>query len=373
MKASCVWRYRYLLFFMCICFVLLSCSNGNGKAGNLSNDGFNVEEAKPGDDGVDSISFLKLEEPERGLFACVSKLKMLDDEIYVFDKYVGGGVYVFDKDGNYKFTVGARGRAANEYVKLWDFDVNPRNIVLYDRAGRKMMWYSKDGVFSRYSTTDFLIDGFKCLEDGSFLVSIVKDQSLRRVCIADTMLNITGTLLEYDEDYVDDKVTDNLFQCAEDVILYNKPVNNYVYEFSYAGGLIRKVYFDFSEKNVPDDLMNSYQKLLKDNGKKKYTYLYDCPMKVGKAYICPIFDRGVKKVLKYDSEKKTVCLKDLENGVRSTDMILPVLVHDNMVVGWMDMSVYERIENKDELPGDIARHLEDGGKVLVYYHIKEKE
>lgn len=356
-----------ILFLACIAF---SCST---KIKNKDIDIINYAiqaDKKLKDTLVDSVKFIKLLEPETNQFSSISKIILKENYIYILDKYGSGGIFVFDKNGKFISPIGKIGRAENEYIKAWDFDVTQNGVIVYDRGGKKLLWYTKEGIFIKSKKTDFVFDGLKSLKDGNLLVALGLNEQQNEVCVVDSHIQITKTLLKFREGNKDDKITDNVFQQTGDVIIYNRPINNIVYVFDEKG--MYGCQFDFFNRNVPVQLQDSYDKFITKGGKGKYIYMYDCPIRIGQSYVFSVFCNGNKGALVYNTKLHVQTLTEWKKGMSTNDIILPLYSDGYAVYGWMDDSVYELIKDKENISDDIKNHLLHGGKVITVYYLNRE-
>ncbi|MFI3322332.1 MAG: 6-bladed beta-propeller [Rikenellaceae bacterium] len=81
---------------------------------------------------------------------------------------------VFDLDGNPIMSVGAMGKAENEYLDINGYDIAPNgDICINDLLGRKLLTFDKDGNFIK-SNRDIPTDIYhiKLIEDGKYLCGL---------------------------------------------------------------------------------------------------------------------------------------------------------------------------------------------------------
>lgn len=361
--------------FLLVVILFISCGNNSQQQSNsdieidkiqLNDDCF--DEIKTG--LIDSIRILKLNENEKSYFVSISKLMVHNDTLYVFDRFGKNLLVSFDRNGNYITTFSQKGGGPKEYVRLWDFDVDSKYVYLYDRATQKMLYYDHAGNFVKSNSTSFRGDAFVVLQNNEYLFSLAKENNNPKVCITDSTLTITKTLLSYQKEDIDDRMTDNLFQRVNNTIYYNKVVNDSVYVFSDQGDMQKCYYFKFNNRNVPDDEKQSYDKLVSSKGKEEYVYFNDCPMALNNFIVGSVFQNGNKGTFLYDTEKNKGGIKEWRaNKIELSDIILPITTTQNCVIGWMDYSVYEALSDKSMFSSELTQHLNDGGHILVFYYL----
>lgn len=370
-------NYKNISVLYCLTFILfISCKKENSgnntqctiiEATQLSDKNYDTILSET----IDSIGFLPLKENEESFFAAISKIKIAKDTIYIFDRFGKNSVIAFDKDGNFITTFGEHGNGAHEYIRLWDFDVDCNYVYLYDRSKQKMLYFTHTGTFVKENYTSFRGEAFKILKNGCMLFSLEKEENSAKLCMTDSLLKIQKVLSNYQEDELNDKITDNVFQECDNTIFYNKAVNDSVYAFSADGKPLTCYYFNLNNQNVPDPLKYSYNKLLEENGKKKYTYFYNCPIFFQGKFMGTVFHNGNKSTFLYDSYKKIGGIKEWKKGIQLSDIILPLYINSKFIASWMDYSVYEIISDKDKVPSDVIEHMENGGRVIVFHYLKK--
>jgi len=368
----------YLLGILFVLLLLGSCDGGDK---STSDTPFPVETVKLGDghyqealtELTDSVSFIPLEESEASYLSTISKIKIKGGRIFVFDKLRSNSVVSFDKNGHHVIRYGERGNGNKEYISLADFDVDENYVYLYDYVKMRMLQYRHTGEYVKARATKFRGKGFHVLGNGKFLFAMEKEDNLQKLCLVDYSMTVGKCLLTYKEEEACDKWTDNFFQSCGKDILYNDPVNDSIYIISAAGEITDCKVMDFGGYNVPNDLKLSYEKLTASDGKEKYTYLYDCPLLVKGEIVGSTFDRGGRSCILFDLDKGIGGRSEWKEGMRISDLVLPLCATKEWIVGWMDYGVYGLLGDKDNVPADVVTHLEKGGRSLIFYHLKNKK
>jgi hypothetical protein len=49
----------------------------------------------------------------------------------------------------------------------------------------------------------------------------------------------------------------------------------------------------------------------------------------------------------------------------------PLFANSKYIIGWMDINDYNRLKNKPALNSSAMAILEDGGHILIFYHLKQ--
>ncbi|MFJ1262804.1 BF3164 family lipoprotein [Capnocytophaga canis] len=323
---------------------------------------------------IEKITYLPIQEDEQFLFSELSKVIIKNDCIYILDLHQSNSLLYFSKSGNFIRKIGNQGQASDEYIRLQDFDVDDSHVYLYDRRQKKMLTYDLEGNFIESKKTPFVGKNFKVLPNQQFLFALAKGDG-KEPLLVQTSADFADqkNILNFQKEYVDDNGTPTVFQPSQEHILFNRAVNDSVFVLNKTGAIASTYVFDFGTKKVPNDLKNSYETLVEVRKENDFAYLIGAPLLIHNRYlVSEIFYEGSKATLLYDlNEYKCEITQWLPEKMHLTDIILPTAAFDNGVVGWMDIDVYDVLKEKPTLSGDLMKHLEEGGKILTFYHFKK--
>lgn len=357
--------------------LLLMCACHGAKRGDVITNDHSITEVfqLSNDDAnltlVDSVTYIPLMEDNDYLFSSISKIIVKKDKVYVFDLLGSNSLFCFDITGHFLFKIGQKGEGPQEYLKLWDFDVNDHYVYLYDISRKKMLKYDLQGDFITSRNTTFRASAFKLLDNGEVLFSFEKGEEDNILLVqTDSCFVVQKKILKYADKNCDDKITNNLFQVSGDYVFYNKPVNDTVYLFSKEdGGLVKKYIFDFEKRSVSPNLKNNYEKLVDDRVANDYVYFFDTPFVVGNRLIGSVFKGKNKGTLIYDLKTKKYHInKWIPNELSYRDITIPLFTNGRQIVSWMDDEIFECLKVKPLLTPENLRHLKEGGRLLVIYN-----
>jgi hypothetical protein len=369
---------KNLFLLFCFTILLFSCKKGSYNEISDKEENINVRNYELKKENrnilknyIDSVSFLEIKEQGGHYFSSINKLIINDDHIFIFDILGSHTLLMFNKKGDFIRQIGMKGSGPHEYAMLWDFDIDSLYIYLYDRAKQKIFKYDFDGKFCDEKKLPFRADAFKILENNKYLFSLAKENTKYRLVLTDKDFNIEKHYFPYDDKDMDDKITDNIFQETNNIIIYNKPVNDNIYVFSKYGELLEGYYFDFGSQKVPDKLRYSYEELAKKRKNENYIYYYDAPIIINNLLIGKIFCGMNKATFLYDMESEEYLIKILNtNTFDFSDICLPVFANDQYIVSWIDINIYESMKTKAVLSESMIKNLETGGRILCFHHLK---
>jgi hypothetical protein len=361
-----------ILFFVLFC---ISCSN-KAKQQDVSVEvidfySFSLQEnVFIPEEIVQDRKYIKLDDSDEALFKIISKIKLTTDRIYILDKQLRK-LIVFNADGSFLSTVGAKGQGPGEYINLTDFDVDDSgNIWFIDGRLDKLFLFNSSFRFQKDMKLPFEADIIKCLPHDRLMFGLsswnVGENSPSRIAITNTALETVSTCLTHSE-YRDDVywVSYYNFVSTENEILYNKQIDDHVYAFSPDGEL-KKIYrFDFGKRSVPD----AYKKDIEPNMGRyaSYTCLSDFVIITGDYCMGMLWDalqtktffmdRNAKRLYTCNSKTERSGLRDLAGYDNDNHRIISFLYHDN-------------IQNADLLPDDIKEWLQKDGFAICLYQLK---
>jgi len=96
------------------------------------------------EDISESIKIVPLQMTDSSIISYISDVKFDGSYLYVLDKNT---CKVFNSEGKYINSIGFKGRAINEYLYINEVFVNPKNIILFDESGKKLLTYGLDGKY----------------------------------------------------------------------------------------------------------------------------------------------------------------------------------------------------------------------------------
>lgn len=151
---------------------------------------------------IEDVTYIKLD--TSCFIGQIDEIKMHAGTYYICNK-CEGAIHRFGKDGKHIMSLKKRGRARNEYIVINDFDVSPLNgeIHIYDSSSKRIMVYTKDGVFMRAFPTDDIIRDFAVMSNGDYLI-YTPDQNgdaRRGLWKTDSVGNFKEQLVIIDEEF----------------------------------------------------------------------------------------------------------------------------------------------------------------------------
>lgn len=143
---------KYSIFFIAslILMLLFSCGKKTNNENNTTVS-VNLDNVKAiSGSVVQDVTYIPLETTDSCLIGRISKIIYRNGKFYIFDKEQNNNVTVFDKEGNYLFSVNKYGEAPGQYIEPMDMDVDEAgNIYIFDNTNQRILKFvenSSDAV-----------------------------------------------------------------------------------------------------------------------------------------------------------------------------------------------------------------------------------
>lgn len=94
---------------------------------------------------------IPLETKENCIFSHIDNFRLINDTLYIFDRFTTKSIYLFSKEGKFLNKICKIGRGPGEYLMPSDFDIdeNERNILIFDYQIGKLNYYDYQGSFQK--------------------------------------------------------------------------------------------------------------------------------------------------------------------------------------------------------------------------------
>jgi hypothetical protein len=137
-------------------------------------------------DIIDNMRYIALETTDLSLLSQIGNtIIQKNGYFFIRDRHK---LYMFDNNGKYIRQIGSMGQGPDEYVRLYNFDVDNNNIYLYDGTRKQILIYDyynqllKKLQIQLSGTTTGITDiqklptGFICYQNPMFLTTNYKEQ-----------------------------------------------------------------------------------------------------------------------------------------------------------------------------------------------------
>lgn len=369
-------HFFLVIFFWSFLVISTGCNRKNGDNVISGNEIVEVKVSDPdgknlGKSFVKSVDFIPMQESSEAMFVNVDKMIYNNGEFYMLDRMGDNTLAVFDKDGKFIRSIGVRGEGPEEYVRAWDFDVDRRNVYVYDRMRDNMLVYKKSGEFVKSLKVPKSSNGFVLLENGGYIFAADMDNSGNQIVITDSLMNPVKEMMPFAKGYANDFMINNILRKTDKGILYHRAVADTVYMFSGDGEPVARYAMNLEGRNVPKDLQLSFEQFLMSGKSKEYAYLNDSPMILGGRMVGTFVDKDIRSNFIYDLKTgKTLNIDRLDpKTVGPRTILSPVGTDGSHIYGVADENALTPMIERGEIPDLIAEWVRKGNRVIIRYEI----
>jgi hypothetical protein len=302
-------------------------------------------------------------------------VKITDSRIYVLDhngpRWINT-LTVFDTAGTGIGRVGRKGQGPGEYLQITNFDVNESgDVYLIDATynNNNLYIYDKHRKFVSVKKMPFQAFMIQCLPNDKLLLNLSSwnegENAPRQIAVTNMALEAEQTYLTHDGYEDHNQYFEPMLATSGNHILYHKPINNYMYEFSAEGQLLKAYMFDFGKKNVPDEDKMDIEKNLSKF--EHYRYLKNCNVINDKYIFGTLWDEGRVRTFIVDRHSKQMYISNKK--IKEHDSSNIVGYCNNQIVSYIYPLKYEDIQATG-FPDNVKKHVEDENFVLCLYELK---
>lgn len=285
---------RYL-FSTFILFCIASCQSQNSYVDNNSIV-IDWDNTPLGEYDIKNIEYVPLQTTNASLLSGISKVLFINDCFYILDK-MSGGVYIFDRKGNFLSSIVKPGEGPEEYIELMDMDVDKvGNVYIADNARMKILKFrSPNWELDRTFDVNRHFWEFCCLDEECFLLKDIFGEKGEDVKLAhyDGRENKIISLIDkafssINEQDVMKCSLFNLYHSGNQIYYYERFTPN-VYSITSMGEL-KKVYTIASADYISEDRLKGFEKNpMKFLKERKYIKDIICLYENKKYFVCMPF------------------------------------------------------------------------------------
>lgn len=318
-----------------------------------------------------STNIIVLKESDEIMFADFDKVIASENLFYIMDSFGARTVVSFNQDGNAIARYGKIGQGPGEYVRPWDIAITPGFVYILDSNSKKIIKYGKDGTFVKEYTVPFLAKGFKILDNGEFIFSLLPDgHASPRLCITDSLITRTDFYLPSLEGYAGGWLTTDIFRNYQNsgIDYYQAPLDT-LYHLSNDGTLVGGLIFNFGKRKVSVEAQKDYL-AAKENGKLINTLmLANNPIKLhDNLMIGTIVGTDSQYTVLFDPVNNKSGVWNCSQTKSIYDIIEPMTLDDKgNLVCYTELEYIEDAPDFDSLDTQTKEALRDNNHILMLY------
>ncbi|MCH7414377.1 6-bladed beta-propeller [Belliella sp. R4-6] len=175
-KSFNCWKLNFGIIMMALSFSQCGKPNSGGNSSQLTAEqvlkvDLNHQDELSDRNNLDSLSIIRLETSKECLIGNINKIEILDNRIYILDKFKSRSLFCFKLSGEFEFKINNLGDGPGEFTLPEDFSVIDQEISIYDNFRKMKINYDLNGNFISETKMVVSIRNILQLDDGIALVT----------------------------------------------------------------------------------------------------------------------------------------------------------------------------------------------------------
>jgi hypothetical protein len=377
------------LFLLAFLFLLIACNSREKKEIGLPvipvDLALDNEEVLYLKDYVSNIHYVRLSTTEDILIHHTNQMYCDDKKIIVLD--ILDNCKIFDREGNFKFSVGKIGQGPEEYKICSSFDLLPgSDQIMLTTTPLSLFFYDMDGNFLRKMKTGFIFEAnrwryskTKGLKPGVFVSEITSMLNLDVKC-----LFFNDSIIKEIPSYIDipDKSESNTYMAERGIlyrfqneIIHYKPLEDTIFKinadleyepylvfeygkYKYVMGKKNDLY-EIRVENIQETDRYLFLTSLVSEYKNAFKYIDEYGRKTTDIHVYGIFDKETGKLnfLKHPDPGKLGFKNDLDGGPPFWPKYISP--KGEMITYYQPEEFMEAFQDKEDAPDDVKAILKD--------------
>ena len=227
---------------------------------------------------VKEVKLIPLETTDESLLDDFRKVVITPSHIYIHDDFKGGGIVVFDNEGNFIKRI-SNGRGPGELVRLYDIDFDEKNneLVVYQHSF--LLFFTPSGEFIRQQRLPFGFFNFVATPEG-YVFKALDEQGNRHLddlrsntlLISDKKFELKSAGIPKPHNQV--AYTWRNYLCKNEELYISHRFTDTIYQYTSMNNQLKARYLlDYSSKKLPErHTINSFNGF--DNIVRKNDYFF---------------------------------------------------------------------------------------------------
>jgi hypothetical protein len=291
----------------------------------------------------DSASFLFLENASNSMVAEINKIKESENYLFILDKEILETLFVFDKNGFFRFKIETGPGAENEPTSIHDFtiDEKEREIIILDRAKQKLFLFDFDNNYIKTIPINTFADFIEIFDNGLILlfrnIYFQKGDAFgnHQVLFMDKEGRIIKQLLQLSKGQTYQAFYESLNPLAKsnNKIVFQPALSNHVYEFSQDGGYI-KTRFELGVKDILPKIkeIKAIEEFMREIDKENILYSVGLIFSTEKMHIMLYRNRDRYFFVTHRRNDNNIyAYPNIDNNLNEIQFIQPVSQDENWI------------------------------------------
>ncbi|AWW29346.1 hypothetical protein DN752_03855 [Echinicola strongylocentroti] len=223
---------------------------------------------------VKSIRLVPLETTEKSLIGPINKVLATESHIYIYDRFKGGGLVVFDNEGKFIRRI-PNGQGPGELSRLYDIDFDEENDQLIAYEHSFLSFYKPDGKFIRQERLPFGFYNIVAIPKGYLIYELpVQGNDHMRgfeqysFWVTDKNFKVNGVGLSSSSIKV--RYLWQRYIYDNDEIIVTQRFNDTIYQYDQSSDQLKSKYIlNYNENQLPlkyiKGSFEEFQKVVKEN------------------------------------------------------------------------------------------------------------
>ena len=210
---------------------------------------------------VDEVKLIPLETTDESLIDGIYKILVTDSNIYIHDRYKGGGIVIFDREGKFIERI-SNGQGPGELLRLYDIDFDYENNELVAYQHSFLLFYSSSGQYLRRERLPFGFYNFLVIPGGYIFKTLDRqdnghlgDLEDHTVLITDKDFKLESVALSYPPSDVNYGGYHYLYNNDNSISITQK-FSNTIHQYMHKTNKIEAKYIlDYKKKMLPESYL----------------------------------------------------------------------------------------------------------------------
>ncbi|GGF45403.1 hypothetical protein GCM10011339_37350 [Echinicola rosea] len=323
---------------------------------------------------VKEVRLVPLETIEESLVDVIYKVLPTATNIYVYDRYKGGGIVIFDQKGKFVKRI-PNGQGPGELSRLYDIDFDEENDQLIAYEHSFLSFYKPDGEFIRQERLPFGFYNIVATPNG-YLISTLPDQGnghfgeLKDFTFWVTDKNFKVVSVALPSFYNNIHYSWYRYLYKNQKIMVTQKFNDTIYQYeSEANRLQAKYLLDFQDKKLPQRyLEGNYEKFKRTLKNNDYYFFIGEYLDIGEFQVIYLENwyNNLRPII-YRNKKSGNLVGGTHGDIKISELppiIFPKSAYGNELISWY-------IPNKDFPFNTQSKMLSETDKAKVRDLTKE--
>lgn len=323
---------------------------------------------------TDSVVYVPLETTEESLIGSISRVVFADGIFFIQD-CITNSIFLFSQDGKFITKINRQGRGPDEYLRLYDFDVDSQDSVLYCYTGNFLNLYNYSGellgkidIKNRGKSVSSIAVLKNCIYLYTNYNAVLQEDKSYHSLFIDKKGNCLSKVGEYDKS-LKGKINYSprlYFHTHTDTLLFFQNFCNVIYEYT-DNQCLPKFNLNFGKHNVPELTIHNCD-LLQKNHFGDFALLFNA-VKIRSEYWFLLSLNGKRYLSIYNENRDALCTVNTKRDfVYDNTLIKPFF--DFICVDGPCLVTYYAWNDHPELYEKLNLS-EESNPVITLYYTKE--